>query len=487
MMCKRVLGITVVLSLASMPWLGATTLSPGIYASEDFTADPESVQVLSVNDMLEDETIDLNLEVYELESGLYRLVSDPAAKTDEAVLNSGGAVYVSDLIGGSGADGILLRGNGAYPGAVSISFGLLRDYADLPLDADGYVDVEAAAQLTGPDSPARFYAGRGYLEVDGVILVLENLSIGDHTNNNTGALQSDGDSPTLIMNDVWVHNVYDGVFWYNSGIATARFSNCIFYGTFQPWTNAADRDAAGYTYADANASENWELIVPGRPTDVWGVQSGDLFDDMHGLPEGTHPGVRVGNDTASGYNTNLFTTENDTLVLRMDHCTIVKHDTRSSTTWRHNGGFVEARFTNILHINLDASDTPGGGAFRYRNVDSGEWVANMFNSKFWNYSTGGVTLNPTDWSLGFENFYDWDSGTDPNVDTFTEGGLDISDAAELIPLDGRKLATFKPGSIELTLASDGGQIGYRVPDTAPAGPLPVTTGEVVPVGDWSLY
>ena len=49
------------------------------------------------------------------------------------------------------------------------------------------------------------------------------------------------------------------------------------------------------------------------------------------------------------------------------------------------------------------------------------------------------------------------------------------------------LENFKSGAIELTMATDGGQVGYRLPDTAPAGPLPVTTGEVVSVADWSLY
>lgn len=468
----------------------ATTLVPGIIAVEDFSATPESVQVVSVNNFLEDETLNLNLEVYELEPGLYRFVGDPASKTDEALLNSEGVtgphVVVSEMISDSGADGILLRGKGSYPGAVSISFGLPRDYPDLPRDAIGDVDIDAAIALTGPDAPAQFYAGRSFIEVDGVILVLENLSIGDHAANNRGVLQSAGDSPVLVCNNVWIYNVYDGVFWYNSGVGTARFENCIFYGTFQPWSSAAERDAAGYTFDGSNQSGAWDLIVPGRPGDVYGLGQGELYDDTLFLPVGTHPGVRTGNDVIGAFNANLFTTECDTAVIKILQSTIVKHDTRTNYTWRHNSGLIDVLFIDSNIIGLDGPDTPGGnpGEFQFRNIENGEWFGKMLNTKWWNYATGDVNLNPDPglWANGWENFLDWTfsdpSATAAKVDLVTPGGLNISDAAELIPLDARKLTSFKSGAMELTLASDGGPVGYRLPANAPSGPLSVVT--VVP-------
>ncbi len=472
-----------------VPAFGAETLSPGILAREDFDADPEDVDIITVGEDLEDEDITFNLEVYELEPGEYRIVNDAAAKTDEAVLNGAGRVRISSLVGDSGAEGVLLRGTGSYPGATVISFGLPREYPELPKDANGEVDVEAAAELTGPNAPAQFYAGRGYLEIDGRVLVLENLSVGDHANNNTGVIQTDGATATWIMSDVWIFNVYDGIFWDHDDIAYSRFTNCIFYGTFQPWTSAAERDAAGYTHNGLDPVGAWDLLVPKRPMDTYGIDRGGLYDDMLDLPLDTHPGVLTGNDIISASNTNLFTTEHGgRLLLRMDHCTIVKHDTRTNYLWRHDSGSVEVLITNTNIIGLDGPDTVRRGEFRVRNVDNGEWTAEMLNSKWWNYATGEVRLNPnpSQWPLGFQNFEDWTYAdpavTDARVDLLAEGGLDIDidEAVDLIPLDARTLTTFIADSLELILADDDGVIGYKLPATAPPGPL--TIGREIPTG-----
>ena len=468
-----------------VPAFGAETLSPGILAAEDFFAEPEDVDVITVVEDLEEEDVTLFLEVYELEPGEYRIVDNSAAKDDLAALNGAGRVRISSLVGDTGAEGLLLRGMGGYPGTTVISFGLPREYPELPKHPNGDVDVEAAAELTGPNAPAQFYAGRGYFEIDGVALVLENLSVGDHANNNTGVIQTDGASATWIMNDVWIFNVYDGLFWDHDDTAFSRFTNCIFYGTFQPWTSAAERDADGYTHGGdgVNPAGAWNLLVPQRPEDTHGVPAGGLYDDMMDLPFDTHPGVVTANDTISGYNTNLFNTRHTgTLYLRMDHCTIVKHDTRSLYFWRHGSGNVEALITNTNIIGLDGPDTAGGGNFRWRGIDNGEWMAEMLNSKWWNYATRDVRLNPNpgQWPLGFQNFDEWTSTDPAMVDLVAEGGLDIGEALDLIPLDADTLTTFIPDSLELILSEDDDVIGYIPPPTAPPGPLTIG-GEDIPV------
>lgn len=466
------------------PVFGAETLSPGILSAEDFNAEPEDVDVVTVVEGLDDEDITLFLEVYDLEPGEYRIVNDPAAKTDVAALNTADRVTISSLVADSLAEGVLLRGTGSYPGTTVISFGLPREYPELPREGNGDVDVEAAAEMTGPNAPAQFFAGRGYLEIDGVALVLENVSVGDHANNNTGVIQTDGATATWIMKDVWIFNVYDGIFWDHDETAYSRFTNCMFYGTFQPWTSAAERDAAGYTHGGdgVNPIGAWNLLVPQRPEDTYGVPAGGLYDDMLDLPPDTHPGVVTANDTVSGYNTNLFNTRHTgTLLLRMDHCTFVKHDTRSLYFWRHDSGGVEALITNSNIVALDGGDTAGGGQFRMSGIDNGEWTAEMLNSKWWNYATRDVRLNPapSQWPLGFQNFDEWNI-TDAEVDLFAEGGLDIEEAVDLIPLDAEALTTFIPDSLELILAEAGGAIGYIPPETAPPGPLTIG-GEDVPV------
>ena len=136
---------------------------------------------------------------------------------------------------------------------------------------------------------------------------------------------------------------------------------------------------------------------------------------------------------------------------------------------------IDVLFTDSNIIGLDGPDTHGGnpGEFRFRNIENGEWFGEMLNTKWWNYATGDVNLNPDPglWVDGWVNFFDWTfsdpSVTAAKVDLVTPGGLNISDAAELIPLDARKLTNFKSGAIELTLASDGGP---RASDRQPGTP-----------------
>jgi hypothetical protein len=124
------------------------------------------------------------------------------------------------------------------------------------------------------------------------------------------------------------------------------------------------------------------------------------------------------------------------------------------------------------------------------DTDDDDFFGFIYNTKVWNYGSGSAVLDGMDygnWNEGGFLGTDRASHAEFNVDAETPGGLAVSDVEALFRLDGRNLTTFQPGAIELTLATDGGQVGYRLPKTAPAGPLPVTTGVVTPIADWSLY
>ena len=457
----------------------ATTLTPGIYAAEDFTADPEPVTLTSVGtDDFDEATYrqpteeTWNLEVYELSPGLYRVVNDPAAKTDEAALHADvGGVNISNLIADSGADGILIRGTGQYPGETAISFGLINVYPDAPLLADGTVDFDAAAVEIG----YQFYTGRRYFNVDGVIAAFENVSIGDHANNNVGVVHTFGGGRTF-MNDVWIYNVYDGVFFDDA--AEGYFVNCIFHQTNQPWNDFADAQAAGYW------TDEWNALV--QPDGM----AGTLYADGLGFGVDEYPqlaGVMLSNNTANGWNINLIETEGaDPQMVYMKNCTLVRHQIRDSNRlWRHNTGGGAGAFVLIedcMILNVDA-------AFSSIRIDAvaADIFGSMFNTKFWNYATETAQvdgISAMNWNID-----PGDAGLleAANVDIATPGGLDVADVSSLFRLDGRNLTTFMNGAVELTLAGDGGQVGYRLPTTAPEGPLPVTTGEPVSVRDWSIF
>lgn len=459
----------------------ATTLAPGIFSPEDFSATPESVSVISVGtdnydtEMFRKQTQETyNLEVYELSPGLYRFVNDPAAKTDLAALNSDIApLNLSNLVADSGAEGVLFRGMGAYPGATAISFGLLNQYPELSKNADGSFDYVKAAAEVG----YKFYTGRRYFNVDGVIAVFENLSIGDHANNNVGVVHVEGGGRTFLT-DVWIYNVYDGVFFDDAG--DAYFRNCVIHQTYVPWNSITDANAAGYF------TEEWIATVQPDGLD------GTSYAEGVGLDETQYPqiaGVILGNQTASAWNINLFETEGaNPQHLYFKNCTIVKHQIRDSNRlWRHNTGGGEGVFVLIedsLFLSVDLSQND---QIRL-DTDDPDFFGSMYNTKFWNYASETSVLNgvtSANWNIDPADAASLDEA---KVDLATPGGLDVADVASLFRLDGRLLTTFAAGSIELTLASDGGQVGYRLPQTAPAGALPVTTGEVKPgVADWSLF
>ncbi len=475
-----IVSIVVFLSASGVIQLEASmNLTPGIYAPEDFTSDPESVTLTSVGtDDFDEATYrqpteeTFNLEVYELSPGLYHFVNDPAAKTDQAAMNSDiGALNISNLIADSEADGILIRGTGSYPGETAISFGLINEYPEVPRTADGEVDFDEAAVEIG----YKFYTGRRYFNVDGVIAAFENVSIGDHANNNVGVVHTYAGGRTF-MNDVWIYNVYDGIFFDDAG--DGYFVNCIFHQTYQPWNDIADAQADGYW------TEDWNALV--QPDGMGGTP----FADGVGFSIAEYPqleGVVLGNNTANGWNINLIETEGaDPQNVYMKNCTLVRHQIRDSNRlWRHNAGGGQGAFVLIedcMIINVDS-------ALNQIRIDADDpdIFGTMFNTKFWNYATENAQVtgvSAMNWNIdpGDQVLLD-----DANVDIATPGGLDIADVSTLFRLDGRNLTTFMDGAIELTLAGDGGQVGYRLPDTAPDGPLPVTTGEPVPVSDWSIY
>ncbi len=466
--CIPFLGIT--------PGFAATTLTPGIYALEDLTADPEPVTVNSVGtDDMDSDTFQIptqetfNLEVYELTPGFYRFVNDPTAKTNPAALNSEvGGLNLSALTTDTGADGVLFRGLGSYPGETAISFGVINVFPDAPLLPDGNLDVERAAGEIG----YQFYTGQNYFDINGTIGVFENVSIGDHGNNNTGIIRTQNGGRTF-MTDVWIYNVYDGIFFNDT--ADGYFFNCIFHQSYQPWIHIDDAMADGYF------TEEWNTFV--MPD---GLQGSSFADGLQSLgvdiTEEQYPqiqGVVLRNDATWSYNITLIQTryDPDFQNVYMKNCTLVKHIVQhTNLTWSHisgNGAGVYALLEDCMILNLDTSPNT---QIRF-GTDGVDFAGNMFNIKFWNY--GGNDANVM--------------GMDPNwlifdVDMETPGGLDISDVSELIRLDGRKLTTFKPGSVELTMASDGGPIGYRLPATAPDGPLPVIDeSATVDVDFWMVY
>ena len=121
------------------------------------------------------------------------------------------------------------------------------------------------------------------------------------------------------------------------------------------------------------------------------------------------------------------------------------------------------------------------------DTDDPDFFGYMNNSKFWNYASGDAQVSGITMEYWNFNPNDQISLDDNSIDLSTPGGLNVTDASELFRVDGRKLTEFKEGAVELTLASDGGAVGYRLPETAPDGPLPVTTGEVAAVSNWSLF
>ena len=459
----------------------AVTLSPGAYSAEDLTADPEPVTLSSVGtDDMDDATFrqaaeeTFNLEVYELTPGLYQFVNNSLAKTDVAARNSDiNAISISSLVGDSGADGILIRGMGTYPGATAISFGLLNEYPELPVGADGAIDYEQAAAEIG----YQMYTGRRCFNVDGVIAAFENISIGDHANNNIGVVHTAGGGRTF-MNDVWIYNVYDGIFFDDMG--DGYFVNCVFHQTYMPWNSIDEAYEAGYFTDDWNA-----LVQPDG-------MGGTAYADGVILSEDDYPqfaGVVLGNNTANGWNINLIETEGaDPQNVYLKNCTLIKHQLRdSSRLWRHNtgggmGAYVLVENCMILSVDLSPN------AQINIDTDDPDIFGSMFNTKFWNY--GSETAQVTGISINNWNIDPSDDFLleDANVDITTPGGLDLADMSDMFRLDGRVLTTFMEGAVELTLAGDGGPVGYRLPDTAPAGPLPVTRGEVEPaIDDWSIF
>lgn len=458
----------------------AETLTPGIYAPEDFTADPEPVTLMSVgtDDYFEDTFMKqteetFNLEVYDLQPGLYHFVNDPAAKTDPGAMNAdNGAVNISNLISDSGAEGILIRGTGRYPGETAISFGLIDVYPEVPLDANGDLDIEKAAGEIG----YQFYAGRRFFNVDGVIAAFENVSIGDHANNNVGVVHTYAGGRTF-MNDVWIYNVYDGIFFDDAG--DGYFVNCIFHQTYQPWNTLAEANEAGYF------TEDWNLFVQ-----IEGLQ-GTSYADGVGISVEDYPqieGIVFGNQTASGWNINLIETEGaDPQNVYFKNCTIVRHQIRDSNRlWRHNTGGGDGAYVLMQDCMILSVDIDPHAQIRI-DTDDPDFLGYIYNTKFWNYAAGytqleGISL--TNWNITPTDEFLLE---DAYVDLVTPGGLAVSDVKDLFRIDGRLLTTFVDGAVELTLASDGGPVGYRLPDTAPAGPLPVTSGEPVGVMDWPVY
>lgn len=468
---------------------GAKTLAPGFVTVDDLDADTELVTVTWYGvDSIDADTFrkpipeEAFLEVYELEPGIYRFINDPAGATDPVALNADtGQFNLSNAVADSGAEGVLFRGTGSYPGATAISFGLLRDYPELPRLADGSIDVEKAAGTVG----YKFCLGQRRFGIDGVVAVFENVAVGDHASNNAGVFHTLAGG-RLFCTDVWVYNVYDGVFWDDAG--EGYFVNCIFHQTYQPWNLIDDAYAAGYF-----DEEVWLVEISPRRNE--GVADFDAhMADLIGLDMTQYPevlGVQIGNDTAAGWNINLFETEGaDPQLVYLKNCTLVRHQIlHSNRLWRHNAGSGEGAYVVIedcMILSVDESPTTN---LRI-DTDDDDFFGFIYNTKAWNYASDSTSLDGMDYG----NWNDWGFfGGDPgsheefNVDVETPGGLEISDVQVLFRLDGRNLTTFKSGAIELTLATDGGQVGYRLPDTAPAGPLPVTTGEVVPVSDWSLY
>ncbi|HOJ61825.1 MAG TPA: hypothetical protein PK878_16190 [bacterium] len=466
-------------ALVAGPVPAAVPLAPGIYAAEDLTAPPEPVTLASVGtDPYDAATFQqstpetFNLEVYELSPGVYNFVTNPAGKTDTAARHSDiGGINISSLVADSGADGVLFRGTGRYPGETAIRFGLISEYPPVPTTADGSLDVERAAGEIG----YQFYTGRRYFNVDGVVAAFENLSIGDHANNNTGVVHTFGGGVTF-MRDVWIFNVYDGVFFDDAG--EGYFVNCIFHQTYQPWNLIDD------ALADLYFTDEWNTLV--TPEGL----SGTLYADGTGISEEAYPqvqGVILGNQTASGYNINLFETEGaNPQKVYLKNCTLVKHQIRDSNRlWRHNTDVGEGAYVLIEDSMILCVDLSPNAQIRI-DTDDPDFYGSIYHTKFWNYASGNAQvtgITAMNWNIDPA-----DAGLlqDAQVDIATPGGLDIPDVHLLFRLDGRNLTTFMPGAVELTLASDGGPVGYRLPATAPAGPLPVTTGGT-PVEEWAIY
>lgn len=467
--------IVVALLLTTPPCFAAMTLAPGILSAEDLTADPEPVTQISVGTDEYDEATfgkeleeTFNLEVYELTPGLYQFVNDPAAKDDQVALNSDIAGFdINSIIADSGADGILMRGMGRYPGETAISFGLINVYPDVPRTADGEMDIERAAGELG----YQFFTGQRYFVINGAIAVFENMSIGDHGNNNTGVIQTRGGGK-LFMNDVWIYNVYDGLFFREA--ADGYLVNCILHQTYQPWSSLDDANA------DLYFTDDWFAFI--TPDELGGTPFAEGMNLLGvDVTEEKYPevaGVILRNDATWGSNITLVQTRSDPdpQYIYMKNCTLVKHLIYGTNRlWRHNTGSglgVAALFEDCMILSLD---TTTNNQIRL-DTDELDFLGNVLNSKFWNYASDDANVT------GMTNWMQID------VDTTTPGGLDISDVSELFRLDARKLTTFKPGSIELTLASDGGPVGYRLPATAPDGPLTVTEWiEPVGVHLWMLH
>lgn len=458
----------------------AVTLVPGVYSPEDFQAAPESVSIVSYGVDSQDAATfrkpipgTANLEVYELKPGLYNFVTDPAAKTDPIAMNADVAMFnLASLTADSGAEGILIRGTGNYPGATVISFGLVSDYKEITKDSSGNFDYKKAASEFG----YKLFTGRRYFEVNGIIAVFENVSIGDHASNNSGVIHTGSEGKTFLK-DVWIYNVYDGIFF--DGNAQGYFVNCIFQQTYMPWNDLAVAQEAGYF------TDDWTTQV--EPAGLGGTP----YAEGVGLSEDTYPqlkGVVLGNDIINGYNINLFQTqEPDSQWVYFKNCTFLKHQIRNSNRmWRHNAGSGNGAvvlFEDCMILNVDMTPNPD---IRIGSNDA-DLVGKMFNTKMWNYASGGVVLNlggGDNWNI---NASDPNTFVDAKVDISTPGGLDITDVSELFRLDGRKLTTFLKSSTELTLAGDGGAVGYRLPSTAPAGALLVTPGNPVEIAEWDIY
>lgn len=460
--------------------MSAESLVPGIYTAEDLTADPEPVTLVTVgtDDIIEDTfrqpTEDTyNLEVYDLAPGLYQFTNDPAAKTDQAALNADiSPLNMSSIIADSGAEGVLIRGTGSYPGETAISFGLINEHPEVPVDSNGEFDYETAAAEFG----YKFYTGRRNFNIDGIIVAFENVSIGDHANNNIGLIHTFNGGRTY-MNDVWIYNVYDGVFFDNA--SEGYFVNCIFHQTYLPWNTMEDAQAAGYF------TDDWNQLV--QPDGLGGTP----YADGVGLSVDDYPqleGVILGNNTANAWNINLVETEGaDPQYVYLKNCTLLRHQIRDSNRlWRHNAGGGEGAYVLIEDCMILSVDIDPHAQIRI-DTDDNDFFGNIYNTKCWNYAAGYTQLTGISspyWNVDPNDQFLLDEA---NIDLDTPGGLDITDASELFRIDGRKLTTFVDGAVELTLATDGGQVGYRLPSTAPAGPLPVTRGEPVGVTEWALY
>ncbi len=461
----------------------AKTLEPGFITVEDLDAEPEMVTVNAYGvDSIDPDTFrkpipeEVLVEVYELQPGLYHFINDPAGASDPEILNMDtGEFYLSNTVGDSGADGIMFRGMGSYPGATSISFGLAREYPALPRLDDGSIDFEEAAATVG----YKFFKGQRNFAID-VVGVFENVAVGDHASNNRGALHTLGGG-RLFCTDVWVYNVYDGVFF--DDIGEAYFVNCVLHQTYQPWNQLEEAQEAGYF------TEDWDTWIAPRRNE--GVSE---FADHLGLDPDQYPqirGIQIGNDTFAGWNINLIETEGaDPQLFALKNCTLVRHQIRDSNRlWRHNAGSGVGAYVLIDDCMLLSVDLSPSTAIRI-DTDDDDFLGFIYNTKVWNYASDSATLEGMDygnWNDG--GFYSQDpfSLEDYNIDLETPGGLDVSDVSTMFRLDGRVLTTFTADAVELTMASDGGQIGYRLPDTAPAGPLPVTEGTITPVADWSLH